>query len=60
MFAQLAAACSYIDSYTVQVYNYGRDSYSSKGTTDNCKTIRAKIAGSRNVQHRKRGGGGGY
>ena len=33
-----AAACS-------------RDSYSSKTITDNCKAIRAKIAGRRNTQH---------
>ena len=47
-----AAACRYIDdSHTVQMYNY-----SSEGPADNCKAIRAKIAGSKNIQHRKRGG----
>ena len=40
-----AAACS--DSHTVQMYHY-----SSKGPTDNCKAILAKM----NIQHRKRGG----
>ena len=28
----------------------------TKGPTDNCKALRAKIACSRNIQHRKRGG----
>ena len=55
--AQLQPAATYIDdSHTVQMYNYSRDSYSSKGPTENCKAIWAKIAGSRNIQHRKRGG----
>ena len=50
--AQLQLAPTYIgDSHTVQMYNY-----SSKGPTDNCKALRAKIACSRNIQHRKRGG----
>ena len=46
--AQLQLAATYIaDSHTVQIYNY-----SSKGSTDNCKAILAKM----NIQHRKRGG----
>ena len=50
--AQLQLAPTYIgDSHTVQMYNYN-----SKGPTDNCKALRAKIACSRNIQHRKRGG----
>ena len=51
------AACSYIiQTIATQMYNYSRDSYSSKTTTDNCKAMWAKIAGRRNTQHRKRGG----
>ena len=50
--AQLQLAPTYTgDSHTVQMYNY-----SSKGPTDNCKALWAKIACSRNIQHRKRGG----
>ena len=57
MVAQLQLVATYInDSHTVQMYNYSRDSYSSKTITDNCKAIRAKIAGRRNTQHRKQGG----
>ena len=45
--AQLQLAATYIhDSHTVQMYNF-----SSKGPTDNCKAILAKM----NIQHRKRG-----
>ena len=40
MVAQLQLAAPYIDgSHTVQMYNYSRDCYSSKGPTDNCKAI---------------------
>ena len=47
MVAQLQVAATYIDdSHTVQMYNYN-----SKGPTNNCKAIRAKIAGSRNIYH---------
>ena len=48
MVAQLQLAATDIDdSHTVQMYNY-----SSKGPTDNCKAILAKM----NIQHQKRGG----
>ena len=41
--AQLQLAATYIDdSHAVQIYNYSRDS-SSKGPTNNCKAIRARL-----------------